>query len=312
MALEATEISEAEFQSFWRTHAAPLFDTLKAYETWRQGISILRTFWASSEERLALLGIRGTGGLVAVARALRVPFYERKSWGGQGDGRGEVQDVVLLRSEEEPLAALLKAAEELFRAQGLRDFGVSAWVPEQWPLLERLGLSPYKRSVLLGWDVYRPLPKEGNPRVEIRPAAPEQRPLLRRIQQSSWGFFIPPDFARQEVLIAWLGGEPVGSLYLNRITGNLDFGVHVVRERWRRRVGTALLEAARGRCLAWGLPRMTVVRVLRALTRINPDDRRALDFYRACGGELLREVRGFRRKKRPRPLVLPDLEPPRL
>jgi len=307
MALKAVEISEAEFQSFWQAHAAPLFDTLAAYEAWRQGISILRTFWASREERLALLGVKENGRLAAVARILRVPFYERKSWGSQGDSRGEVQDIVLLRPKEELLAGLLEAAEELFRAQGMTAFGLSAWVPEQWPLLERVGLSPYKRSVLFGWDVSRPLPKEGNPRVEVRPAGPEQRPLLRRIQQSSWGFFIPPDFARQEVLIAWLDEEPVGSLYLNRDTGNLDFGVHVVRERWRQRVGAALLEAARERCLAWGLPRMTVVRVLRALTRINPDDWRALGFYRACGGELLREVRGFRRKKRPRPLALPDL-----
>jgi GNAT superfamily N-acetyltransferase len=76
---------------------------------------------------------------------------------------------------------------------------------------------------------------------------------------------------------------------------------------WQQRVGTALLEAARQQCLAWGLPRMTVVRVLRALTRINPTDRQAWCFYRACGGELLREVRGFRRKKRPRPLVVPEL-----
>jgi len=111
--------------------------------------------------------------------------------------------------------------------------------------------------------------------VAVRPTTPDQRSLLRRIQQSSWGFFISPDFDRQEVLVAWLGDEPVDSTYLNRATGNLDFGVHVVRERWRQWVGTALLEAGRQRCLAWGLSRMTVVRVLRALTRINSGDRQA-------------------------------------
>jgi len=305
--MSVVEISEAAFERFLRTRADPLFSTLIAYETWHQEMGILWAFWASGGERLALLGVEEDGRLVAVARVLRVPFHERKQWGGQGESRGEVQDIALIHPDERLLGALIGAAKELFQAQGLTAFGVSAWNPQQWPLLEHRGLSPYKRSVLLGWEVARPLPKEGNPGVVVRSATPDQRPLLRRIQQSSWGFFIPPDFDRQEVLIAWQGDEPVGSTYLNRTTGNLDFGVHVVRERWRQRVGTALLEAARQRCLSWGLRRMTVVRVLRALTRINPNDRQAWCFYRACGGELLREVRGFRRKQRPRPLVLPGL-----
>ncbi|HID63433.1 MAG TPA: hypothetical protein EYP49_11950 [Anaerolineae bacterium] len=95
------------------------------------------------------------------------------------------------------------------------------------------------------------MPKAGKPDVVVRPATPEQRSLLRRIQQASWGFFIPPGFDRQEVLIARLGDQPVGSTY--------------------------------------------------------PSDRQAWCFYRACGGELLREVRGFRHKNRPRPLVVPEL-----
>jgi len=271
----AAEISEIAFEALLQARADPLFTTLTTYEAWRQEMGILRTFWASGEERLALLGVEEDGRLVAVARALRVPFHERKRWGGEGEGRGEVQDIALARPEEGLLAALLEAAEELFQAHGLSALGVSAWAPQQWPLLEQIGLSPYKRSVLLGWDVARPLPKAGHPDVVVRTAAPDQRPLLRRIQAASWGFFISPDFDRQEVLVAWLGDEPVGSTYLNRATGNLDFGVHVVRERWRCRVGTALLEAGRQRCLAWGLSRMTVVRVLRALTRINPSDRQA-------------------------------------
>jgi len=49
------------------------------------------------------------------------------------------------------------------------------------------------------------------------------------------------------------------------------------------------------------------VRVLQALTTINPSDQQAWCFYRACGGKLLREVRGFRRKQRPRPLASPEL-----
>jgi len=305
--MNIVEVTEPAFEAFLQAQGDPLFTTLTAYEAWHREMGILWTFWASGGGRLALLGVEEDGRVVAVARVLCVPFYERKQWSGEGENRGEVQDIALARSDERLLAALIEAAEDVFRAHGLTAFGVSAWVPQQWLLVERCGLSPYKRSVLLGWDLTRPLPKTGNPDVIVRPATPDQRPLLRRIQQSSWGFFIPPDFDRQEVLIAWLGERPVGSTYLNRVTGNLDFGVHVVRERWRQRVGTALLEAARRRCLAWGLRRMTVVRVLRALTRINRADRQAWCFYRACGGELLREVRGFRHKQRSRPLELAAL-----
>ncbi len=131
--------------------------------------------------------------------------------------------------------------------------------------------------------------------------------ILRRIQRSSWGFFIPPESSVQEVLVAWLEGEPVGSVYVNRTTGNLDFGVHVVKEHWRRRIGTALVEAARRLCLAQGKFRMSVARVLRALGSFNSHDRRALCFYRATGAQLKWEVRSFRYKKRATSLSLPPL-----
>ncbi len=301
------EVPETVFEGFLNREAYSLFRSFAAYEGWHQAMGILRVFWASGGERLGLVGVYMDGEPVAVARVLRVPFYERKRWGEQARERGEIQDILLAFPEEHILARLIEAAETLLQKHGITAFGVSSWIPEQWPLLERIGLRPYARSVLLGWATDRPLRKSGHPKVVVRPATSRERSLLRRIQESSWGFFIPPDFAQQEVLIAWIGDTPVGSVYLNRSTCNLDFGVHVVRERWRQRVGTALLEAARRRCLAWGAARMTVVRVLRALTHINPADRRAWCFYRVCGGELLREVRGFRRKKRPRPLPIPGL-----
>ena len=91
----AAEISETAFEALQQTQTDPLFTTLTAYEAWRQEMGILRTFWTSGEERLALLGVEEEEGrLVAVARLLRVPFYERKQWGSQGEERGEVQDVI--------------------------------------------------------------------------------------------------------------------------------------------------------------------------------------------------------------------------
>jgi len=84
-------------------------------------------------------------------------------------------------------------------------------------------------------------------------ASPEMKSILRRIQQSSWGFFIPPDLDREDVLVAFLREQPVGSAYLNRLTHHLDFGVHVTREFQRRRVGTVLLREALRLCRMRGL-----------------------------------------------------------
>jgi len=60
-------------------------------------------------------------------------------------------------------------------------------------------------------------------------------------------------------------------------------------------------------CRERGAQRMFVTRVLRAITKINESDRIAIRFYLDCGGAILREYRGFRRKKCPRPLEIPPL-----
>jgi len=274
------------------------------YARWREGMTTLQIFWAEEERRVLLLGARDEGRLVGVARLAEVPvrFHQRSAWRGVAE-RLELQDL----AAEDPgaLREILRWAERRASIAGL-PLGVSSWDPVQWEVLESEGLSPYARSVLLGWDPGRPIPLEPNPRVEVRLGNRRDRPVLRKIQLESWGFFIPPSFDRQDVLVATLDGEPVGSAYLNRASGNVDFGVHVRRGWWRRRIGTALLEACRRRCLELGLPRMTVVRVI-PLTKVRESDARALGFYLACGAVPLREVRGFRRKARRRALRVVSL-----
>ena len=301
-------ISTAEFEDFVRELGDPLLQDPSEYERWKGEMGILRTFWASKGTRLAFLGLEEGGRLQGVLRVLRVPFLRRKGWGGEGQERGEIQDIFLQPFDMEGLKALLAGAEEVLSRHGLSHFGVSEWKEPYWGALERLGLSPYARSVLIAWDTGSEIPKEGNPDVSVRLASPEMRKALRRIQESSWGFFIPPDFEKQDVLVAFLGAQPVGSAYLNRLTHHLDFGVHVMREFQRKRVGTAILREALRLCRERGARRMFVTRVLRAITRINEDDRVALRFYLHCGGRILREYRGFRRKRHPRPLEIPPLK----
>jgi len=291
---------EAGFLGEWPSFAA--------YERWKRGLGILRIHWASPGKTVYFLGVAKGRDILAAARLSAVPFYERRHWGKEGDRRGEVQDLILRTRDSAPLAKLLEEASIRLRALGIEALGVSAWDSTHWELLENVGLRPYARSVLLVWDTASSLAKSPNEKVRIEPwDLTMGTGILRRIQRSSWGFFIPPESSVQEVLVAWLAGEPVGSVYVNRITGNLDFGVHVVREHWRRRIGTALVEAARRLCLAQGKSRMSVVRVLRALGSFNPHDRRALCFYQATGARLKWEVRGFRYKKRATSISLPPL-----
>ena len=305
--MKVRQISAAEFEGFVRRFRDPLLQDLTWYERWKRELGFLRTFWAGREIRLALLGLVERQKLRGVLRVLKVPFFERKQWGGEGKERGEIQDIFLQPLEVEGLKDLLTGAEEVLSQNGLLDFGISEWKEPYWEALEGLSFSPYARSVLIAWDTGREIPKACNPDVEVRFASPEMKRALRQIQESSWHFFIPPDFERQDVLVAFLGGQLVGSAYLNRATHHIDFGVHVVREFQRRRVGAAILREALRFYRERGAKWMLVTRVLRAITKINESDRIALRFYFDCGGKILREYRGFRRKKRPRSLEIPPL-----
>ncbi len=103
---------------------------------------------------------------------------------------------------------------------------------------------------------------------------------LRRVQKQSWGFYIPPRAGDHLVLLAKLNGEAVGSTYFNVNNANLDYGVHVVRSHWRKRIGTRILHEAAQQARARGFPYFSVVRVLRRVGGTS-SDKRALSFYRA-------------------------------
>ncbi len=109
---------------------------------------------------------------------------------------------------------------------------------------------------------------------EVRVELADDLRLVEMVQRRSWGFFVPPPPGR--VVLLALDDGPVGSVYVNPENGNLDYGVHVIRERWRQRIGTRLLVEAAHYLRERGLPRMSVVRVLG-----RGSDKRALSFYRA-------------------------------
>ncbi len=262
-------------------------------------MSILRIFWCGEERVMGYLGVSEGERLKGVCRimAMRTQFYERSMW-RRAEWRGEIQDVFLDEWVPETLRQLLVKAEEILSRRGIKSYGVSEWKPEAWETLEELGYGVYARSVLLSWNTGERIPFKKVEGLRFTWATRRELRHLRRIQRESWGFFIPPDFRRQAVLLAWIDGEPVGSAYLNTRTGNIDYGIHVRGSFQRRGVGSSILSEAAGWFRLRGFERMTVVRVLRSLYKINPSDSAALRFYFSCGGRLLREYRGFRKKSR--------------
>jgi len=75
---------------------------------------------------------------------------------------------------------------------------------------------------------------------------------------------------------------PVAMAYLNIHNFNIDYGVHVIKSHWRRRIGTRLLAELLKLARTMGSPALSVVRVFRS-KRGTSSDIRAVRFYRANG-----------------------------
>jgi GNAT superfamily N-acetyltransferase len=80
--------------------------------------------------------------------------------------------------------------------------------------------------------------------------------------------------------LAWLDEEPARMAYLNKHNFNIDYGIHVKRDFWRKRIGTKILKEALRTSGELGAKHISVVRVLKSL-RNSSSDRRALSFYKA-------------------------------
>lgn len=74
----------------------------------------------------------------------------------------------------------------------------------------------------------------------------------------------------------------MGSAYYNPVSSNVDFGVHVVRRLWMRRIRTRLLVEAAALAGRLGRRWLSVVRLIRGV-RPSRGDEVAIAFYRANG-----------------------------
>jgi len=139
-----------------------------------------------------------------------------------------------------------------------------------------------RRGVLYFWDTSA---STLEPNVELRVVvlskwSDYEVDIFRRIHKRSWGFFVPPRPDDHLVVLGFLGDEPVAMAYLNVHNFNIDYGVHVIRDYWRRRIGTRILREVLKLADEMGAERVSVVRSLRS-KKVSASDRRAVNFYLA-------------------------------
>jgi len=104
--------------------------------------------------------------------------------------------------------------------------------------------------------------------------------IFRNVQKQSWGFFIPPRTYDHIVVLGFLNDKPVAVAYLNIHNFNIDYGIHVIKSHWRKRIGTRLLAELLRLAKSMNSDTLSVVRVFRSLKGTS-SDYRAREFYRA-------------------------------
>ncbi len=224
------------------------------FKDWFTGIAFTRVFWAKPLIEWNIVGVEDGAKLFR----LRV-LYRRK-----------VVDRYLVLCED---LTLDKSSLE-----------IPSGVKELFLIVRDEYLVGYddfivrRRSILFFWDAESNF-LEPNREVDYKVMEDFDEDVVeaaRRIQRRSWGFFIPPDPERHTIILALLDDEAVASAYLNKFTMNIDFGVHVVRDLWRRRIGSGVLRKAWETVIDLGGKYMSVIRVLG-----RSGDKRAILFYKA-------------------------------
>jgi len=238
---------------------------------WLRGAQWLRAFWAKLMGEAEIL-YKGEHGFIVWVEWPRA----RRSSGG----------LFVYSSEENGLYNLLSMASK-WKSSLNGDIIVIA---KEGLTLKQLCIDA--ESIFYIWNIPEARPLEPNFDVDIKvfpETAKEVEKAIKQVMKRSWGFVIMPRRDLHLVISAWLNGEPVGIAYLNKLNFNIDFGVHVVRKLWRKRIGTRLLHEVLRLASARGAERATVVRIYRQLGG-SPSDKAATSFYRANNPSMMFSV----------------------
>jgi len=231
---------------------API-DGIECLVEWLQGLSVLGIFWAKRVKKIQVV-LKDPPVLIldwerSKRKALFILCNKFSSdCLNQSLTGNELVDLLLLTASELP--------------QGLYDMWSKVFIYDA----NNAFLEPNQEVIV---KVYEP------DRVDDNVIS-----AVKAVQRSSWGFY-KASSREDYVLIAKLpSGESVASAYYNPKSSNIDYGVHVSRAHWRRRIGTRLIVEVAKLAETLGHEWVSVVRVIRG-TRLTQSDRRAIAFYRA-------------------------------
>ena len=150
--------------------------------------------------------------------------------------------------------------------------------------------NPSAESILYIWRVDNWRESEVNKDVVITNNTSWDEDVFREIHRKSWGFYIPPRKEDHIILLAYLDEKPIGIAYLNKNNFNIDYGIHVKREFWRRRIGSRILKECINISKEHGAEYMSVIRVLRRVGGGRADDKRAISFYKRNNPEKMLRI----------------------
>ncbi len=234
-----------------------VFRDADCFIKWFSGLSVLRIFWARSFRGVEVLD--------------QDPLTLKIRWSRSRDGR---EALFMICVKDDAAACMRKLYRLCPGKEGC--VGILATSME----LEKVFFDRWSKVFL--YSVQGSF-LEPNREVAIEVYEPgyiggDVLQHIKEIQRASWGFFTPPP-PGDYVVVASLNNTPVASAYYNPSSSNIDYGIHVSKRYWRRRIGTRLLTEVASIAYSNGYTWLTVVRVL----RINPSqaDRRAIAFYRA-------------------------------
>lgn len=228
------------------------------FDEWYRELGKLKIFWAKPINDLRLASTGDMKWLV------EIEWIERK--------RIKKATMSMAPSYDEAIGMMGKSKYE--------DTTKLIIVPEDYMLSSSCNINA--KSILYFWDIDSKT-IEANRKVKITTLfnwEESDLDVFRQIHKMSWGFFIPPREGDHIVVLAYLKDLPVGMAYLNKNNFNIDYGVHVVRNLWRNRIGTRILVEVLNLAKRLGARYISVVRILRSLTG-SSSDRRAILFYKA-------------------------------
>ncbi len=238
--------------------------SLEAFTNWLQGLGGLRIFWAKPVEKIEVVSDK--------------PLIVKVLWRVRRRPR---QSLIVVTNYASELGKTIKEAFGPINAFDNTQTSYILITESEIPaeLYDR-------RSVVYIYSTKDSGLLEPNWSVDVEIHEYEYHNLtsdlleeLRSIQEESWGFYIPP-LENDVVFIARLNNEAIASAYYNPLSSNIDYGIHIVRRLWRRRVGTRVLHEVLSYAKQLGRSWVSVVRVLRG-RKPSASDRRAISFYEA-------------------------------